>query len=146
MARAQVELLGLGQLAAPEGALLASVPEGWWYCARLPGQRAVQMLMTDAAMLREAAIDLPGFWRRAEVAAPCVMEQVQGWVPSGDRQIRPACSQYLQPTVGRGWVAAGDAVILQQGKVIGQTERSARDDGMGVGQGQRLGLIHQPQQ
>lgn len=40
----------------------------------------------------------------------------------------------------------GDAVIAQQRQILGQTEGTARDDGMGIWQGQSVRLIHQPQQ
>lgn len=72
-----------------------------------------------------------------------------GPVDHDDRQAKLSCRVDLGARAVTTCVLGddmGDAVIGQQRKVIGQPERPARDNRMGVGQGQGVGLIHQPQQ
>lgn len=97
--------------ASSDGALIASVADGWWYTAELPQRRGVQTLMCDTATLRHEALDPDGFWQRSCHGAPAIAERVRDWRPTGERQIRPAGSQHLEPVWGPAWVAAGDAAM-----------------------------------
>jgi flavin-dependent dehydrogenase len=92
-----------------EGALIESVPEGWWYSATLPGGRAVQMLMSDVMTFRAETTDLDGFWQRCLDRAPATRERTRGWQATGEEVVRPAHSQRTTPVSGHRWVAAGDA-------------------------------------
>jgi flavin-dependent dehydrogenase len=86
-----------------EGALVESVPDGWWYSATLPGGRAVAMFMTDSDLLRQSA------WEARLEDAPATARRVERWRPDGETAVRAANSQ-LSPVVATdGWVAAGDA-------------------------------------
>jgi flavin-dependent dehydrogenase len=109
IARAQWFNVPGGAVHSSDGALIASIPEGWWYTAQLPDGRGVQMLMSDAATFRREASDPDGFWRRCCEASPATQARVHGWEPTGERKTRPAGSQYTDPVCGPGWVAAGDA-------------------------------------
>ncbi|HEU4882578.1 MAG TPA: tryptophan 7-halogenase [Longimicrobium sp.] len=88
---------------AAEGALVESVPDGWWYTASLPGGRAVAMFMTDADLLRQSS------WDARLEDAPATMRRVERWRPAGETAVRAANSQITPVVAGGGWVAAGDA-------------------------------------
>jgi flavin-dependent dehydrogenase len=88
---------------AADGALVESVPDGWWYSASLPGGRAVAMFMTDADLLRRSS------WEARLEGAPATMRRVQRWRPAGEAAVRAANSQVTPVVAGGGWVAAGDA-------------------------------------
>ncbi|HET7230802.1 MAG TPA: tryptophan 7-halogenase [Longimicrobium sp.] len=88
---------------AARGALVETVPDGWWYTASLPGGRAVSMFMTDSDLLRESASEA-----RLE-GAPATARRVERWRPTGETAVRAANSQLSPVVAGGGWVAAGDA-------------------------------------
>jgi flavin-dependent dehydrogenase len=96
---------------ASEGALIASVPDGWWYTAALPQGRGVLMLMTDTTVLPPSAVEREALWQRSLAAAPAVAQRVQSWRATGEQQTRSAGSQQLDAVCGPGWVAAGDAAM-----------------------------------
>ena len=75
-----------------EGALVESVPDGWWYSASLPGARAVAMFMTDSDLLRQSA------WEARLADAPATARRVERWHPAGETAVRAANSQ-LSPVV-----------------------------------------------
>lgn len=86
-----------------DGALVESVPDGWWYTASLPGGRAVAMFMTDSDLLRQSA------WEARLEAAPATARRVERWIPTGETAVRAANSQISPAPAGDGCVAAGDA-------------------------------------
>jgi flavin-dependent dehydrogenase len=83
------------------GTLVEAAPDGWWYSARLPENRAVVAFMSDADIIREQKLH--------ETAV------FQGRI--GDATIVhgptacPAQSQILDKPYGDGWIAAGEAAI-----------------------------------
>jgi flavin-dependent dehydrogenase len=86
-----------------DGALVETVPDGWWYSASLPGGRAVAMFMTDSDLLRQSA------WEARLEGAPATVRRVERWRPTGETAVRAANSQVTPTVAGDGWVAAGDA-------------------------------------
>jgi len=88
-----------------EGALVETVPDGWWYTASLPDGRAVAMFMTDSDLLRESA------WDARLEGAPATVRRVERWRPTGETAVRAANSQITPVVAGDGWVAAGDAAV-----------------------------------
>ena len=86
-----------------EGALVESVPDGWWYSATLPGQRAVAMFMTDSDLLCQ------GGWEDRLVQAPATRGRLKAWQSTGKTAVRAAHSQLTPTVAAEGWVAAGDA-------------------------------------
>ncbi len=86
-----------------EGALVESVPDGWWYTASLPGGHAVAMFMTDSDLLRQSA------WEARLEGAPATARRVERWRATGGTAVRAANSQITPVVTGGGWVAAGDA-------------------------------------
>jgi flavin-dependent dehydrogenase len=102
---ADIRWFGTGEGArVADGALVESVPDGWWYSAALPGGRGVAMFMTDADLLRGGST-----WDERLGVAPATERRVSGWVASGEQAVRQANSQVSGAPAADGWVAAGDA-------------------------------------
>lgn len=85
------------------GALVESVPDGWWYSATLPEGRAVAMFMTDADLRKQSTWD-----ERLEHAAATACRLAR-WRETGETAVRAANSQISPAPAAGGWVAAGDA-------------------------------------
>lgn len=92
-----------GPAQCSEGALVETVPQGWWYSATLPRQRAVAMFMTDADLRAQAD------WHERLADAPATRTRMQSWHPTGESATRAAHSQCSSVVTADGWVAAGDA-------------------------------------
>jgi len=100
--------------ALPEGpavqtTFVETIADGWWYTAPLPNRQAVVALMTDADLLR--ALDLraiTGFLAKLATTAHAGT-RLLGAHPITEPRVFPSESHVLQPAVGAGWVAAGDA-------------------------------------
>lgn len=90
--------------------LLEAVPEGWWYAARLPGGRAIVAFSGDAETIRAGRLDQISGWRQAAAATRHIAPLLAGAVWRHERPIRLlAASSLLEPCVGEGWLAVGDA-------------------------------------
>lgn len=88
--------------ASSEGALVESIPDGWWYSASLPGGRGVAMFMTDSDIRRQNT------WEDRLAAATSTTARLKSWDRVGPIVVRPANSQCSSNVAGDGWVAAGD--------------------------------------
>jgi flavin-dependent dehydrogenase len=86
-----------------EGALVESVPDGWWYSASLPERRGVAMFMTDKDLRKQTS------WEDRLASAPATCARLSSWQPTGQAVVRAANSQCSEVVVGEGWVAAGDS-------------------------------------
>lgn len=86
-----------------DGALIESIPDGWWYSASLPDQRGVAMYMTDHDLRAQAT------WEMRLAAAPATGARLAAWRADGSPLVRAAHSQLAAAVTGPGWVAAGDA-------------------------------------
>ncbi|HJQ36639.1 MAG TPA: hypothetical protein VKB93_05835 [Thermoanaerobaculia bacterium] len=73
-----------------------AVEDGWWYSARLPAKQTVVAFMTDADIMRTAR-------DRWQERIPPHTRLAHGPV------ICPAHSQILDPVIGDGWIACGEA-------------------------------------
>ena len=90
--------------------LVETVPEGWWYTARLPQGRRVVVLHTEgeraAALLRT-----PGAWgealRHTRWVKACLAESTFEAEPRATE----ACGARLDAFFGERWVALGDAAL-----------------------------------
>jgi flavin-dependent dehydrogenase len=114
--RAIDRLVGLAAfLRPPDGRVLAhetlveAVEQGWWYSAPVPGRLVVAAFMTDADLLPSSARSAAGFLDLLAVA-PLTSQRLAGCALDSPPRVRPAGSHLLQPCLGEGWVAAGDAV------------------------------------
>ena len=85
------------------GALVESVPDGWWYSATLPGGRAVAMFMTDADLRRQST------WDERLGHAAATAGRIERWRATGETAMRAANSQISPAVTADGCVAAGDA-------------------------------------
>ncbi len=85
-----------------DGALVESVPDGWWYSASLPCRRGVAMFMTDHDLHAQAS------WEDRLAAAPATCARLAAWQPTGTSVLRAAHSQCAEAVARDGWVVAGD--------------------------------------
>jgi flavin-dependent dehydrogenase len=98
------------------GAALTHVfaePDGWWYTAPLPGGRRVLAFHSDADLLsgvhpRNGAALLQ---RAAGVLGLGQLLSAGDFVGEGDVRSAAAHSCVLEPAVGDGWAAVGDAAL-----------------------------------
>ncbi len=93
--------------------LVEAAPHGWWYCAPVPPDRAVVMLMSDADIVSRHRLSDAEPWHRALAATDHVSERLRG----GERVWGPvtaaAVTHRLQrnASCGSGWLAVGDAAL-----------------------------------
>ena len=94
-------------------ALVEAVEGGWWYAARLPGERLLIGAFADADGVAAAGLREPaGWWRGLEAT-----HHVRAWVAAagggehgdGPPSTHPAGTRHLHPFAGDGWLAVGDA-------------------------------------
>jgi flavin-dependent dehydrogenase len=89
---------------------VAAISDGWWYTAPLPGERRVLAFLTDADLpasrvahqgvrLAEHAVDTDEI---SMILTECEFTPEQGGFTA-------AHSSALDPCIGDGWIAAGDA-------------------------------------
>jgi flavin-dependent dehydrogenase len=89
--------------------LVEAFESGWWYSARVPGSRAIVVLMTDSDAVRAHGWDnLERFWSVLR-SSPHIWHRVRTGRAIGLPRVFPAFSAYLNPMYGRDWVAVGDA-------------------------------------
>lgn len=103
--------------AAPEGGgikenvtLVEAVPSGWWYSARLPGDRLMVAYMTDSDLAGRGIRDR-GAWLRLLDATEHTLARVRcgGYAPHTGPHVLQANSSRLDTFAGACWLAAGDA-------------------------------------
>lgn len=89
--------------------LVEAFESGWWYSARLPGSRAIVVLMTDPDLLEAHGWAHPErFWAVLRTS-PHTWNRLKNGRPTDSPRIFPAFSAYLNPVYGRDWIAVGDA-------------------------------------
>jgi flavin-dependent dehydrogenase len=89
---------------------VAAISDGWWYTAALPGERRVLAFLTDAD-LPASRVAHQGI-RLAEHAAGADeigMVLAEGKFTPEQGGFTAAHSSTLDPCIGDGWIAAGDA-------------------------------------
>jgi flavin-dependent dehydrogenase len=88
---------------------LDAAEDGWWYAARLPGNRAVAAFMTDS----DLAAHYPGgpsrLWRDRLTRSPLIAAVVGPGSHRTALRVAPANGARLARVAGPDWVAAGDA-------------------------------------
>lgn len=95
--------------------LTESVPEGWWYTARLPDRRRLAAFFADAdtTVVRQArGPDGFGALLGRTVHVRSRLDG-HGYVSAGMLRSASADSASLERFAGNGWLAAGDAAISQ---------------------------------
>jgi flavin-dependent dehydrogenase len=95
--------------------LTESVPEGWWYTARLPTRRRLAAFFADAGTpaIRQARV--PDGFGALLGRTVHVRSRLDGhrYVSAGVPKSVSADSACLERFAGEGWLAAGDAAISQ---------------------------------
>jgi flavin-dependent dehydrogenase len=89
--------------------LVEAVAEGWWYSARLPGDRLMVAYMTDAD-LADRGVRERGGWLAQLGETEHTLRRVRGgYTPLFGPHVLQANSSTLDAAVGECWLAAGDA-------------------------------------
>ncbi len=94
------------------GTLVEALPEGWWYTSGLPGGRRLFACLTDHDIGRHLRLSDPATWSRQLGETTHLAPLAREAVLSEPLMIRPAESRYLEPAVGDGWLAVGDAASV----------------------------------
>jgi len=89
--------------------LVESVPDGWWYSARLPDDRFVAAFMTDGGTVRSRHTHKPAGWQGALADGTHTAARLRHLAPAGPVQVTPAHSHLLDSVHGGRWLAVGDA-------------------------------------
>jgi flavin-dependent dehydrogenase len=92
--------------------LVEAFEDGWWYTAGLPGGKRIVACMTDADLGQRLCLGDPESWSRRLDAAEQVSARLQGSRPQGEIVVRAAHSRRLEPAVGEGRLAVGDAASV----------------------------------
>jgi flavin-dependent dehydrogenase len=94
-------------------ALVEAVEDGWWYAARVPGDRLVAGVFADADTVGDRGLRKPDTWRGALGVTHHVSRRVEAASQEDDPPdllpTFPAASRHLHPFSGDGWLAVGDA-------------------------------------
>jgi 2-polyprenyl-6-methoxyphenol hydroxylase-like FAD-dependent oxidoreductase len=92
---------------------LEAVPYGWWYAARIPGNRMVAMLATDKESIENAGLSLssPADFSATLSATRLIGPEVAAACPTSAWAMGrcSAATAVLSRVAGSNWVAVGDA-------------------------------------
>lgn len=112
--------------------LLEAVADGWWYAARLPGDRAVVMLAADRAGVRR--VSDPAGWAAGLSGTRLIGPRLAGLTlePDGPPLLLPVHSGRLDTPGGRDWLAVGDAAASYD-PIAAQGLYKALTDGVEAG-------------
>jgi flavin-dependent dehydrogenase len=92
--------------------MVESVPDGWWYTARVPSGERVVAFLTDADLADRAWLHEEAFARRvAETEHVRELLARHGYSIADRPRGADAGSARLDRFAGEGWLAAGDAAI-----------------------------------
>ncbi len=90
--------------------IVEATRDGWWYCARLPDDRLVTMLVAEPRDARALMLDDCARWRRLLAGTSLLAPRLDDCRLEGERfRVRPVVSSRLHPVQGEGWLAVGDA-------------------------------------
>jgi flavin-dependent dehydrogenase len=114
--RVDSRLVGIAAvLANPDPAdavtVVEAMPYGWWYVSRVPGDRLVVVLFTDAAIAVRDRLTAPDRWARL-LGGTVQAARRAGWPQHqvlGSTRTVAAGSSALDRFAGPGWLAVGDA-------------------------------------
>lgn len=97
--------------AFPAQSLIEATAYGWWYAARLPGDRLIVMLATDLSVMRALRLDQADRWLQALRCTRELGPRLQSASPCLPLQLSLAATSRLEACTGPGWLAAGDAAF-----------------------------------
>ena len=124
--------------------LVEAVPDGWWYGARTPGDRAVVMFVTDRPGVRRLRAGGPPAFAAALAATSLVRSVATTSTEAGvTRLLLPVYSSALDRHAGEGWVAVGDAAASYD-PIAGQGVYKAVAGAIAAADQARAGLAGRP--
>jgi flavin-dependent dehydrogenase len=93
--------------------LVEAVEQGWWYSARLPGEKLIAAYMTDADLLGHRPPLGADGWNALLEAAPHTRQRIRqdSYPASSAPRILGAQTSRLSAVGGVAWLAAGDAAV-----------------------------------
>jgi flavin-dependent dehydrogenase len=86
-----------------------ALEDGWWYSARLPGDRFVAVWMTDADLIPKGRSALPELYASRLAMAPHTNRRIGAGATAV--AVTSAASARLDHFSGPGWLAVGDAAL-----------------------------------
>lgn len=91
--------------------LVEAVASGWWYSARLPGDRLMVVHLTDSDLVNHTEARRTSGWLALLEETDHTMRRVRdgGYAPLTEPRILPANSSRLDVMAGDNWLAVGDA-------------------------------------
>ena len=89
--------------------MLEAVEYGWWYAARVPGDRVAVAVTGEPAILKTKLMHSPRGWLSAIESTRHLAGQVAGGAALGSIVARPVRSSILDRVCGPDWFAIGDA-------------------------------------
>lgn len=90
-------------------ALVETAQSGWWYSALLSGDRMMVVYMSDADLVRRHQLKNPAHWLASARQTEHTWSRLQKAQPLGPPSTYAAHTQRMNPIVGDGWLAVGDA-------------------------------------
>ena len=86
-----------------------AVAHGWWYTAGLPNGKRITCCVTDADLAQRLKLRETDVWQRQLATASTVANVTNVSRSCGSITVRSTNSRLLDPVVGDGWLAVGDA-------------------------------------
>jgi flavin-dependent dehydrogenase len=88
--------------------MIESCPDGWWYAAALPQNRAVAAFFTDADLLPRSAPNRVRLWRRMRAQTQLIARIYPDSELESPVTVAAFSGRSL-PSAGKNWLAIGDA-------------------------------------
>jgi flavin-dependent dehydrogenase len=98
-------------LAPNNATLVEAVQDGWWYSALLPDGQIVVAFMTDADIYARASRNSRYYLKEQLQKTEHTKVRLCGWTPTSVPQVVSANSSRLDKTLGKTWLAVGDAAM-----------------------------------
>lgn len=91
--------------------LLEAAEHGWWYGARLPGDRLIVSFTSDPRTTRDRGMTTPKVWRNALRDTHMMRSEIPDELIERvtELEARAAPVMILSAVVGQGWLAVGDS-------------------------------------
>jgi flavin-dependent dehydrogenase len=110
--------------------MLEAVEYGWWYAARLPGERLAVAVASDPDLVKSARLHTSEGWLAGLGATRHLARELAGCRIAGNRVLaRVAPSFVLDRSAGNGWLAVGDAASACD-PISSQGIHNALNDGL----------------
>lgn len=106
-----IELRPEGDTLGDGATMIEAVEDGWWYTARLPGERAVAAFFTDADLLQQGRLYRDDGWHAVLAASDYTCARLVDASALGPIVVRAANAQRLDRSHGADWIACGDAAL-----------------------------------